>query len=1103
MIVGKVSNIAVLFTDLVGSTELSVSVSPDAADQLRREHFAVLRRAVAAADGTEIKNLGDGLMVMFPTASAALACAVGMQQATEMDNRGRTSRFGLRVGLSAGEAVEEDGDYFGDPVIEAARLCARCDPGQVLATEVVRLTAGRRSTHRCEPIGELELKGLPGPVATVEVHWEPLEACEPEHRVPLPSRLTARPAAGLVGRSVERAPLLDALKRTAAGDGREVVVVAGEAGLGKTTLVAAVARDAFDAGTCVLFGHAEEGLSTPYGLFAEALGHLVTHAPIEDIDDHVKECGSDLARIVPALTRRLPDCDPPLSGDPETERYLLFASVVGLVRRFAVQRPVLLVLDDLQWADSASLQLLRHLVGEDTGLRLLVLATFRDTEVFAGHPLLDTLADLWRMERVSRLDLRGLDDRAVIDLLEAVAGHSLDDTGVGLAHALHRETDGNPFFVSEVLRNLVETRAIYQDDSGRWVSDDSLDALLLPNSVREVVGARVARLGPQATRVLSSAAVIGRDFDLELLARVTDTDTDVLLDLLEAAEAAAVVRGPVTVAGRFAFTHALVQRTLYEDLSASRRARAHERVAEALEEITSGLPGDRVGELARHWAHATRLTDNSKAVEYAIQAGAAARAALAPAEAVRWYSQALGLEGRDGDPHRRALILLGLGEAQLHAGDPSHRQTLLEAAHLADRVDDVELLTQAALANSRGFMSIGGVDTDRLAIVDRALERLGDGDPATRARLLALSVVERYYVAPLGERLAVAEEAVALTRTSGDLHAQASVAQLVCLPTSVPWTLQRRLGWARDAYAAAEELGSPSVLCDTLTCLRMTLIEGADRDGCDATFAATDRILARLPHAIHTWVRDIHRSWLAVLDGDLELAEQLAERVLTFGSEIGQADSLPVYGVAISGIRDAQGRMAELVPALEERVRTNSVQPAYRALLAFSYTEAGELERCRELLDADRMTGFVTTEDGGWLPAQTFWAKAAIATGDLALAEIVHARIAPFRDQLPFTGLSVAPAAGHIVGRLEHLLGRLDDAAESFANAHRVHRQLRAPQFVARTEVRWAQVLVDRGHERDRGRAGELAEAARRAAIGRPGWEWIERDAAEVLERRT
>ena len=201
-------NVTVLFTDMVGSTALASSLAPDDADELRRAHFAILRQAVAEAGGIEVKNLGDGLMVVFRAASAALSCAVAMQQGIERDSRRREHPVGLRVGVSAGEVSSEDGDYFGEPVIEAARLCARCASGQVLAADIVRLTAGRRSRHDAVRWARLALKGLPEPVETVEVLWEPLGVDEPGPVVPLPGRLAVRPAVGVVGRDAELAAVV-------------------------------------------------------------------------------------------------------------------------------------------------------------------------------------------------------------------------------------------------------------------------------------------------------------------------------------------------------------------------------------------------------------------------------------------------------------------------------------------------------------------------------------------------------------------------------------------------------------------------------------------------------------------------------------------------------------------------------------------------------------------------------------------------------------------------------------------------------------------------------------------------------------------------------
>ncbi len=534
-------HVTVLFTDLVGSTELASALTLEAGGELRRKHFSLLRQAIAASGGTEVKNLGDGVMVVFPVASSALSCAVAMQQAVDRDNASAPHPLRLRIGLSAGEVLRDTNDYFGDPVIEAARLCAQAEGGQILASDLVRATAGRRSPHAFSRLGEIELKGLPEPIETLEIGWDRIGNVEwAAGAMPAPSRLGIGPTIGVIGRDTETVLLTDAFKRVATGEGREIILISGEAGIGKTTLATQAARAAFEAGAIVLLGRCDEELGVPYGPFVEAVSHYVTHAPEEALRSHVQSLGPELAKIAPVLQQRLGELPAPRSADPETERYLLLNAVVGLLGHVCEDNPVVLVLDDLQWADKPSLQLLRHVVANTTPLRLLIVGTYRHSELSSPHPLTETLAALRRESGVSRIALSGLDDTGVLALMEATAGHDLDTDGVELAHALYRETDGNPFFVGEVLRHLAETGAIYQDDAGRWVAAADLEAMAMPDSVRLVIGSRVARLGEGVSRVLPLAAVIGREFDLDLLARVTERSEDELLDLLDAAIAVAL-----------------------------------------------------------------------------------------------------------------------------------------------------------------------------------------------------------------------------------------------------------------------------------------------------------------------------------------------------------------------------------------------------------------------------------------------------------------------------------------------------------------------------------------------------------------------------------
>jgi predicted ATPase len=310
---------------------------------------------------------------------------------------------------------------------------------------------------------------------------------------------------------------------------------------------------------------------------------------------------------------------PEASADAESERYLLFGAVVDLLARISLVAPVVLVLDDLQWADRPTIQLLRHLVSSDVAMRLVVVGTFRDSEITTTHPLADALAALHREEGVERIALRGLGDDELLSLLESIAGHEMASDGLQMRDALLAETEGNPFFVHEMLRHLAETGAILQDGSGRWVATPALRASGMPVSIREVVERRISGLGDETARVLSVASVIGRDFDVEVLAGCIEMDDDVLLDLCDDAVRASVLTDS-EMPGRYTFAHALIQHTLYDGLSTGRRARTHRLVAEALEEICGDEPGPRIGELAHHWSQATRPDDGIRALDYTRRA---------------------------------------------------------------------------------------------------------------------------------------------------------------------------------------------------------------------------------------------------------------------------------------------------------------------------------------------------------------------------------------------------------------------------------------------------------------------------------------------------
>jgi class 3 adenylate cyclase/tetratricopeptide (TPR) repeat protein len=1097
-------NVAVLFTDVVGSTELSQRLSAEAADEVRRGHFSILRQAVAEAGGTEVKNLGDGLMVVFSSASAALSCAVAMQQGVEHDNRVREHSVGLRVGLSGGEVSREDDDYFGDPVVEAARLCGRCESGQVLAAEWVRLTAGRRSRHACRSLGELTLKGLPDPLAAVEVAWEPLGGTDVGASIPLPGRLAVRPAVGVVGREAEMASMLDAFKRVAGGEGREVLLISGEAGLGKTTLVAETARAAFDAGACVVLGRCEEDLATPYQLFAEAVGYYVTHAAEDQLVAHVESHGSELVRLVPALASRLPGLPPSKATDADTERYLFFAAVVGLLLTVSQHQPVVLVLDDLQWADKASLELLRHLVASELPMRLLVLGTYRDSGLSHAHALRETLGVLRRHGGVSRIELTGLDDLGVVALMEASAGYALDDAAVGLAHAIFRETDGNPFFVSEVLVHLAETGAISQDATGRWVADDSLEQMALPDSVREVIGGRVVRLGPDAERVLSMAAVIGRDFDLDVLARAARTSEDDLLDVLDAAAAVALVREMVDTPGRYNFAHALIQHTLYEDLGPNRRARAHRHVAEALEDLYGDRPGARVGELARHWSAATQPIDLAKAINYSRQAADAALSALAPADALGYYAHALDLyaQADDTDFVLALDLAIGLGAAQRQTGDPVFRDTLLDAARRAADLGDTERLVAAALANSRGFFSGAGViDADRVAILEMALARLPAVHP-DRALVLATLCAELTFGSPLDRRQALADEALAIVESTDDNAAVVRVLNYIFVPLLVPCLLEQSLARTADALVRAERLGDPVLLFFAAWWRAETAARAADIDEMDRCLEMARSTVEQLDQPTLRWSHTLTRAWRAQIAGNTEQAEQWATEALQLGTDGGEPDATTIFGAQFVVVNQQRGTMSELVPLIEQMAaETPDVGPGVlKGVLAHAHVEGDRIDDARRLLEEFAATDFDLPMDPAWVLGMVEYADAAIECREPRYAAPLFDRLAPWADQLSTAGgVTIQGPVSHYLGGLATVLGRYDEADTYFTQAAAFSDRVGAKFFAARTHLLWGRMFAERNAPGDTEKARKLLTEAHTAAAVH-GYANVERRAAQALQ---
>jgi class 3 adenylate cyclase len=1067
----------ILMTDLVGSTRLASSVGAVRADELRDEHFDVLREAVRAWGGHEFRSTGDGMMVAFKSASAAVHCAVSMQQLIERRYRRGEPKLQVRIGLGAGESTVQNGEYFGMPSIEAARFCDQAGAEGILASPAVRLLAARLEGIDFESVGALELKGFPEPVEAFAVPWARLaDETAGVGGWPLPALLGSAGQATFVGRDEERSLIERSRSAVRAGTPR-VVLVSGEPGIGKSRLASLSAYGAHGEGFAVLWGACFEELAVPYEPWIAVCSQLVAHAPIDVLERHVGRHGGELARLARDLPRRVPGTPEPESSDPETERFLLFSAVSGALVELAASVPVCLVLDDFHWADAQSIALVKHVTATGASGALQVIVAFRDSDLGTDHPLNAVLQDLRRFEGVERIALEGFGATEVSEVMAAAAGHDLDEDGLMLASEIASETDGNPFFVGEVLRSLVESgRLRYDSATERW-SVDRTTPLGLPEGVRDVIVRRVERLGDETHEVLMLAAVVGRSFELELLVHLVQTPESEVLERLEAAVAASLLDESPEQVGRFRFAHALVNQALYDRIGATRRAGMHHRVAVGLEELYGQ---ERVAELALHWRLSSR--DRPKAARYSALAGRLALDSLAPAEGARLFADALDLLGEDDDA-ARCEALIGLGEAQQLTGDPAYRATLLQAAHIASSLGEPALAADAALANTRGFTSlIGDLDDEREEAIERALELDDGSDLGRRALLLALQSQELLYEHDPTRRQALALEAIALARDLSDPRVKARVLQHAFHGLWSPDMVAVRAEVSDDLLASAQAAEDRALE----SWANLLLLHGAIETGDFARARAlSDRLLelaAALQQPTLSWVAQMEAAALTAAGGNLVAAEELARKGLAIGELAGQPDALRIFGEFRALARMYQGRgNTELIELSRQATSTFPRMAVWPASTAQYEAYFGDKDAARKLLGDAVATGL---EHIGWdtlrLVALSFYADAASRLRAADAAELIHELMSPWDDQIIWGG---AQAYGHVrlwLAVAAATMGRHQAADDAFAFACRFHDDNGLMLWAARSHLGWAEALADRGeNEQAQPHAARALELAR------------------------
>jgi eukaryotic-like serine/threonine-protein kinase len=934
---------------------------------------------------------------------------------------------------------------------------SRHNPGvpEALDRVVLALLAKRRKERPSTAVEAREalLAGLAAP---------PLEEAERRRANPL----EALAGGVFVGRERELEQMRGAVDAALVGRGSLQLLV-GEPGIGKTRAAEELATYARVSGARVYWGRCREEEGAPaYWPWVQAVRGYARDADPVALGWQLGAGAAEVAQLIPEVAEKL-DIEPARLGESEEARFRLFDSVTSLLLAAARDRPLVIVLDDLHWADEPSLLLLRFAAKEVGSSGLLILGTYRDVELGRHHPLARVLGDISGGETSGRIPLRGLTVAAVERYIEMTSGGPAPP---GLAEAVQEQTNGNPFFVGEIVRLLAS--------EGRLTGGGSAAELEIPQGVREVVGRRLDRLSDSTNEALRVAAAIGRDFESEVVYRVAEMPEE---ELETAAKEAVAERLVIDLDNRrFAFSHALVRETLYEELSPAKRSALHERIGLAIEEICGDDVDDRLAELAHHFLEAAPRGDLAKAIDYARRAGAQDMERLAYEDAVDVYSRAVEVLDLMDDPDEklRCSLLLALGGAEAKSARVADaREAFERAAESARRLDDTDSLVGAAIGIAM-MSDAGRLDEKLLALLDEALDRVGPERTARRAALLSAKAAEMYWVDnDLSESARLVDEAIEIAReVDAATTLAAALHRKIFIPVG-PDATRERLEIAREMLELGESCGDRESVLLAHAFLLTGFLELGDTEAVDRELESYAHLAEELRMPEHSWQTIALRAMRALLDGDIERAEELAEKSRRAGERAEQPIATQFYGIQLTWIRSLQGRSAELLPTVRDLAKRFPGIPAWRTGVISLAARAGETELAR--LELERFAGedfSSIPRDINWLPGMCLLAEAIALIGDAARGPRAYEELLPYEGLVIVVGrgtASVGPV-DRVLGLLAWTLGRIDDAERHLTNAIEIATRMGDRPALALARLHMAELLLQRDRGTDRERALEI-----------------------------
>jgi len=1103
-----VSGVAiVVFSDLVDSTALLARLGDDRMEVVRRAHVEDVEQAVGAAGGRVVKTLGDGVMASFESALGALRAAAAIQAAVEhLDRRHGEIGIAARIGVAAGEPISDGDDLHGMTVVIASRLSSAAGSGEVLVQGLVRELIASRDGLGIEKARDYELKGVPLPVSAATLDWRSLVAAGPAEdataradellapkgrpAIRLPPALAAYADEPLIGRDREIAALREA---TSPQPGRRAALVVGEPGIGKTRHAAAAAAEVHAEGATVVLARCPPEAVVAFEPWVRAIGELALAGDDAWRSALADAAGAELAALVPELSEHATLADRAAIDQvvaAEGARYRLFRGIGAVLSHAAGESPLYVVLDDAHWCDPASAQALEHLL--DGGLsQLSLVVTARRREMGRRHPIYKVLSGLRRTGDLTELPLTGLDASGLADLVGARLGRAITPQ---LAARLQARTSGNPFFAGELARDL--------DGQGELGDEGTLEDAPVPSAVAGLVEGRLARLDPEAERLLQAAAIIGPAAPVGLAAKAAGLDASQAERAVAGALAGRLVDEVVAPQPTVAFPHALIREALIAGTSEAAKARLHLAIAEALRQDRTAEPA----ELARHYGLAAGLAGPEPALAAYRAAGRTAAKAHDHEQAATHMKSALSLLPVEAIEDR-AAALLELGEQEMLCADMNRaRGSFRAAAEAAREIGDAVALAHAALGFSGGDIGFGWetsvLDVASAELLRESLAALGQDEPKLALRVIFRLAYLLVITDDEEEMAALARRAEDLGSRLGDAEARvlAGFTRLVASYAHSPDPLHALddLDEFFDVLVSAEECGREDLLFRVLQWIAVVHYVYGRTDECDRAIERAGEIARRLGSPRFSWEVDFNRGMRMLDHGDRVEGEKLIRRA---GAVVRRLRPDIHIGVEATGLLisewafDGETSSNRLVWEAWDNAVPRGVSSA---AVAFVAAVEGDFDVAHRRMWALLEGGIRSMRRPDAYVPMTIWALAYAATnlGDREAGERLRPMLEPLRGRV--VGLMPLLGFGHLpewhIGRLELLAGRPGAAIEELREA------------VARADalgIAWARSLgridlaVALHRDREPARAAatlaEAEEIAERYGIG-----WADRGLAEA-----